>query len=122
MTAAPLISICVPAYKNVVYLERLLGSIQSQTFHDFEVVITDDSPDNAVSELIDRYKAMLPIRYFRNDVALGSPANWNAAIGHAKGQWIKIMHDDDWFADGQVWASLLKQQRKQKQNLSLVVL
>lgn len=101
MAATPLISICIPAYKNVVYLERLLRSIQSQTFQDFEVVVTDDSPDTAVRELTDRYQSLLPIRYFRNEIALGSPANWNAAIAHAQGQWIKIMHDDDWFADEQ---------------------
>jgi glycosyltransferase involved in cell wall biosynthesis len=99
MAANPLISICIPAYKNVVYLERLLHSIQSQTFQDFEIVVTDDSPDNAVGEMISRYQSSLPINYYRNATALGSPANWNAAIGHAKGQWIKIMHDDDWFAD-----------------------
>jgi glycosyltransferase involved in cell wall biosynthesis len=29
---------------------------------------------------------------------LGSPENWNAAIRNAKGEWIKMMHDDDWFA------------------------
>lgn len=93
------ISICIPAYKNVVYLERLLVSIQSQTFQDFEVVVTDDSPDSAVMELTDRFRSLLPIRYYRNETALGSPANWNAAIAYAKGSWIKIMHDDDWFAD-----------------------
>lgn len=112
MTAAPLISICIPAYKNVVYLERLLRSIQSQTFLDFEVVVTDDSPDTAVRELTDRYQSLLPIRYFRNEIALGSPANWNAAIAYAKGQWIKIMHDDDWFADEQslaVFANAIQQ-------------
>lgn len=112
MAATPLISICIPAYKNVVYLERLLRSIQSQAFQDFEVVVTDDSPDTAVRELTDRYQSLLPIRYFRNEIALGSPANWNAAIAHAKGQWIKIMHDDDWFADEQslaVFANAIQQ-------------
>ncbi len=26
------------------------------------------------------------------------PGNWNAGIREARGEWIKIMHDDDWFA------------------------
>ncbi|RXK62230.1 glycosyltransferase family 2 protein [Lacibacter luteus] len=99
MSSSPLISICIPAYKNVVYLERLFQSIQSQTFQDYEVVVTDDSPDDAVGKLIDQYRPSLPISYYRNATPLGSPANWNAAIAHATGRWIKIMHDDDWFAD-----------------------
>jgi glycosyltransferase involved in cell wall biosynthesis len=36
---------------------------------------------------------------YLNPVALGTPANWNQAISKAGGQWIKLMHDDDWFTD-----------------------
>lgn len=92
------ISICIPAYKNTAYLARTLQSITEQTFRDFEVIITDDSPDDAVAVLVEQYKQELPIRYYRNSRALGSPGNWNAAIRLATGQWIKMMHDDDWFA------------------------
>jgi glycosyltransferase involved in cell wall biosynthesis len=28
---------------------------------------------------------------------LGTPENWNEAIRNASGEWIKLMHDDDWF-------------------------
>ena len=99
MSESPLISICIPAYKNVVYLQRLFQSIKSQVFKNYEIIVTDDSPDEAVSKLVESYQASLPIVYYRNKSPLGSPANWNAAIAHAKGEWIKIMHDDDWFAD-----------------------
>ena len=36
--------------------------------------------------------------YYKNKPVKGSPANWNEAIGNANGNWIKLMHDDDWFA------------------------
>ena len=98
--ADPFISICVPAYQRVFYLERLLESIMLQDYYDFEVVVTDDSPDRSVSESVNRYQERLPIRYYKNDKALGTPENWNEGIRQAKGEWIKIMHDDDWFADG----------------------
>ena len=45
------VSICVPAYKNPVGVERLLESIKVQSFTDYEVVVTDDSPDGSVEEL-----------------------------------------------------------------------
>jgi glycosyltransferase involved in cell wall biosynthesis len=99
MSHPPLISICIPAYKRTDFLERLLGSIDIQTFRDFEVVVTDDSPDEAVGELCEKYASRLPLRYFRNARQLGTPENWNAGIRKAHGEWIKIMHDDDWFAD-----------------------
>lgn len=95
----PLISICIPAYKRIDYLKRLLYSISVQTFNDFEVVITDDSNDNSVFQFIASETFGFPVNYIKNTVALGSPENWNAAIRQSKGRWIKMMHDDDWFAD-----------------------
>ncbi len=93
-----LISICVPAYKRTDFLRRLLDSISVQSFRNFEVIITDDSPDNALKELCDRYKNVFSLCYYHNPAPFGTPENWNEAIRKATGQWIKLMHDDDWFA------------------------
>lgn len=95
----PFISICIPAYKNKQYLDTLLSSVQNQLFKDFEVIVTDDSPDNEVKDLCTTYSDKLNLSYSKNNPSKGSPGNWNAAIKMAKGAWIKIMHDDDWFAN-----------------------
>ena len=95
----PHISICIPAYKNVTHLSRLLDSIRQQTYKDFEVIITDDSPDSSIDDFIQQANYPFEIRYFKNSPAAGSPENWNISIRHAIGKWIKIMHDDDWFSD-----------------------
>ena len=94
----PLISICIPAYKRPDYLRRLLDSIVLQDFKDFEIIISDDSPDETVKSLLGEYKE-LNFHYYHNQPSLGTPANWNFAISKAGGNWIKIMHDDDWFPD-----------------------
>jgi glycosyltransferase involved in cell wall biosynthesis len=99
MGANSLISICIPAYKNVAFLKRLLDSIAIQDFRDFEVIVSDDSPHEEVGRLCGQYEDRFPLRYFRNEQPLGTPENWNAAIRKATGSWIKLMHDDDWFAD-----------------------
>src|SRR5438128_12549487 len=95
---APLISICIPAYKRTVELKRLFNSIVIQTFKDFEIVITDDSPEESVAILCNEYRSKLPIAYYKNKIRLGSPANFNQSIAKATGEWIKMMNDDDWFA------------------------
>ncbi len=92
------ISICIPAYMRVDYLERLLASIASQTFRDFEVIVADDSTDHSVESLLEQFRDQFPIQYFKNTPPLGTPANWNFAISKASGEWIKLMHDDDWFS------------------------
>lgn len=99
MPIPPLISICIPAYKRIEFLSRLLDSVVKQTFRDFEVIVTDDSPGHEVSELCLRYQDRLPLYYFRNEKTLGTPENWNEGVRKAGGKWIKIMHDDDWFAE-----------------------
>jgi glycosyltransferase involved in cell wall biosynthesis len=95
----PIISICIPAFKRVEYLKRLLDSISVQSYRDFEVIVTDDSDDNSVADLVTWYEKGFPIIYKKNRLSLGTPENWNESIRHATGHWIKLMHDDDWFSD-----------------------
>lgn len=97
MDSTPAISICIPAYKNTNYLKRLLDSIAEQTFTDYEVVVTDDSPDDTVKDFLQHYDKIKSIKHFKNSPALGTPENWNEGIRRARGTWIKLMHDDDWF-------------------------
>jgi glycosyltransferase involved in cell wall biosynthesis len=99
MAESAFISICIPAYKNPEFLTRLLDSIAIQTFKDFEVIITDDSPDGEIAKLAENYSAQFHIQYFRNTPPAGTPENWNRALQKAGGQWIKLMHDDDWFSN-----------------------
>lgn len=97
----PLISICIPAYKNPEFLRRLLNSIYTQLYKNYEVVITDDTPDDSLKPVVDQFKEILPLKYIKNKVPLGTPENWNFAISKAKGEWIKLMHNDDWFVSNE---------------------
>lgn len=108
MTKEPFVSICIPAYKRVDYLKRLLGLISTQTYKNFEVVITDDSGnDNTVENFIKETNFSFKVLYIKNPVPLGSPLNWMESFKHATGEWIKIMHDDDGFASDGALASFV---------------
>jgi len=93
------ISICIPAYKRTHFLKRLLLSIEHQSYTNYEVIISDDSNDHSVEELLKDFNGKFEIKYLKNETALGTPANWNYAISKATGEWIKLMHDDDWFSN-----------------------
>lgn len=107
----PFISICIPAYNRADRLKRLLDSIIIQEFKDFEVIITDDSNTNAVEKLAATYSEKMPVRYQRNSPSLGTPENWNESIRKATGAWIKLMHDDDWFASPRALGAFAEQAR-----------
>jgi len=95
---SPKVSICIPAYRQIKFLKRTIESVLEQHFDNYEIVITDDSPEDSVKELVKEYLPNDRIKYHRNEIRLGSPENWNASVKMAQGEYIKILHHDDWFA------------------------
>lgn len=102
------VSICIPVYKDLNGVYRLLKSISKQTFCDVDIVITDDTPDDSVKDMImsiqndcklciDDIQTSIPLKYIHNNEPLGPAGNWNKAISLASGDYIKIMHQDDFF-------------------------
>ena len=94
-----LISILIPTYNRLDYLRRSLHSIEQQDFRDFEVVITDDSTTDDIEKFIDSTSFSFTLLYRRNHQLIGTPRNWTAGLDLATGDWIKILHDDDWLFD-----------------------
>lgn len=94
--ANPLISICIPAYQRTAYLKRVLDSVARQSFTDFEVIVTDDSKDDSVEIFLKERAYNFSLQYIHNKPAKGTPLNWTEGMNYARGEWIKIIHDDDW--------------------------
>ena len=93
----PKVSICIPTYNQTKFLKRNLESILIQDYIDYEIIITDDSTTNDVELLIKSYDFNGKLFYTKNETRQGSPANWNKSISIARGEFIKILHHDDWF-------------------------
>lgn len=89
-----MISICIPAYSGigVEMLRELLGSIRMQTFTDYEIVVSDDTRQSTLTDLVDGRTLWIPGRE-------GAAANLNNAIDHARGEIIKPMFQDDKFME-----------------------
>lgn len=92
-----LVSICIPTYKQTEYLKKCLESILAQDFKDYELIISDDTPDDSIEQFLKTILKDHSYSYTRNIPALGMPENWNSAIKKAEGRYIKIMHHDDFF-------------------------
>jgi glycosyltransferase involved in cell wall biosynthesis len=107
----PKVSICIPTYQQADKLLVLFRSIEEQSFRDFEVIITDDSTDNLVEDLC-KTEFNFSVQYHRNIPSKGSPENWNAAISLAKGEWIKLIHHDDFFFNAESLAKFVEESEK----------
>jgi glycosyltransferase involved in cell wall biosynthesis len=72
-------------------LTRCLESVVSQTFKDYEVVVSDSSPDDHIFELCKKYD----VKHVRGKGrTLGS--NTNNCIKNCTGEYIKILFQDDY--------------------------
>ena len=94
------ISIAIPCYemsgRGVECLEYSFNKILSQTFTDFEVVVSDHSINNEIFLLCDLWSEKLNIKYIRNEKNRGSlGANLNSCVYNASGDIIKFLMQDD---------------------------
>ena len=113
-----LVSIIIPAYNRATRIEAAIKSIQSQTYLNWEIIISDDgSTDNTqefVKKFIDQDKR---IRFVRNEINQGAQAARNRGIKAAQGEWIAFLDSDDqWLPD-----SLEKRLNAAKQENATVV-
>lgn len=93
-----MISIALPIHdmKDApLFLRRCLDSIAIQSYKDFEVVITDNSPDDRLYKIIATYD--FKVNYSLN-TRIGMAQNTNEAIKLSKGEYIKILYMDDYLA------------------------
>lgn len=98
MLSIPRVTIAIPIHgmKNgVFFLERCLDSILKQSFTDFDVVITDNSDDETLRKVTEKYG--MKINYFKNP-RKGMAQNTNEAIKRSTGSLIKILYMDDYFS------------------------
>jgi len=98
------ISIVIPAYikdsSQIIFLENAFDSILKQTFTDYEIVLTDHSTIYDIETLCEKYSNKIKILYIKNFYGRGVPTeNVNTALKYCSGEYIKILHCDDFFVD-----------------------
>jgi len=93
----PYFAILVPSFNSIKCLERLLKSCSEQTCQDYCVYIYDDSDDRTI-ELYVASSSYNRVKYVKNKMRLGVPQNWNKLLDAAKGNYLKLMHHDEYFS------------------------
>ncbi len=92
----PIVSIGMPVYNGERYLEEALDSLLSQSFTDFELIISDNDSTDNTEEICKRYAARDGrIKYQRFDKNMGATQNYNHVVAEAVGKYFKwAAHDD----------------------------
>ena len=91
---APAVSFCMSTFKRGTILTNTLKSIQQQTFSDFEVIITDNDPEQTGKSFVEILRDER-FKYFPNKENLGMKPSFNRALSLASGSYIVMIADDD---------------------------
>ncbi|HEX6149533.1 glycosyltransferase family 2 protein [Nocardioides sp.] len=91
----PLLSVVVPAYQVVEWLEESLRSVLDQSLRDLEVVVVDDGSTDGTGELADRIAAADPRVRVLHQPNAGLGAARNAGTAASTGELLTFADSDD---------------------------
>lgn len=92
----PLVSLIVPIYNGMEYIEQLAKNISEFDYGNMEIIIGDDfSSDDTYSEVIKNKIHFPSLQIFSSPVNIGAGAMRNKLISLASGKYIAIQDCDD---------------------------
>ena len=91
-------SVIIPLYNKSSYVAKAIGSVLSQTFADYELVIMDDgSKDDSYDIASKAIEGRANCQIHRQDNAGVSMAR-NNAVALSRGEYLCFLDADDWWA------------------------
>lgn len=97
-----LASIVIPVYNAELFLEKTIDRIMNQTNQDFELILIDDGSKDRSWDICLKYAKQNPrIRAYHQENK-GESAARNAGIAKAKGDYICLCDNDDYFTQERV--------------------
>jgi tetratricopeptide (TPR) repeat protein len=104
----PFWSVVIPVRDRTRYLLECLASVLAQWIgdEDMEILAIDDASTPPRFDLVNSIAGGV-VRYYRNPENLRQARTWNTGVALSRGQWIHLLHDDDYVLPG--FYSQLKQ-------------
>lgn len=92
--ADPTVTVCIPTYNRASLLREAIGSVLSQTFHDFKLIIVDNASEDETEAVVRSFddSRIIHVRNARN---IGVRGNEERCLTLARGRYITILPDDD---------------------------
>ncbi len=90
------ISIIIPVYNTVNYLERCLESAVSQTYKNLEIICVDDGSTDGSGKIVDEFAARDNRVIAIHQINQGESNARNTGLRVAVGDYIGFMDCDDW--------------------------
>lgn len=89
-----LVSVIIPTYNRVSFLEEAIISVVNQNYYNIEILVIDDgSKENYAQKICNKYK--ICNYFFKKNGGLSSARNFG--VKNAKGNYIAFLDDDDYW-------------------------
>ena len=117
-TDTPEVSVIIPVYGVESFIEECIGSIQSQTLRNIEIIpVNDSSPDDS-QDIIDQLAADDPrIRPITLRQNVGQGFARNRALEAARGTYVLFVDGDDYLQDPDLLSRLVSLAREDKADM-----
>lgn len=103
------ISVIIPVYNMVTYIERCIESVLSQSFNDYEIVLIDDGSTDGSAEICDRYKSKHSNIVVCHQKNSGLSLARKTGIDLSSGLYAFFLDSDDWLPYSNVLELLFNQ-------------
>ncbi|MDN3657618.1 glycosyltransferase family 2 protein [Ferruginibacter paludis] len=93
------ITVAITTYKRPDLLKISLDSVVNQAGNfSYDIVVVDDDPtrETETEKLMESYRGVAGLSYYKNKQNLGLFGNWNRCIELTKSEYLTILNDDDW--------------------------
>ncbi len=90
----PTLSVILPSYNAIFFLENSITSILNQTFSDFELILIDNASSDGSDQLLRHFKDPR-IRLIINESNIGYTRSLNKGLALARGRYVARMDADD---------------------------
>ncbi len=94
---SPMVSIIIPVYNAIEFLEETLRTVCAQTYENIEILLIDDGSTDGSGELCDRARekdgaARIRVFHLKNG---GVAAARNVALSRITGEYVMFVDSDD---------------------------
>ena len=98
-SAAPCISVVMPAYNHERFVAKALDSVVAQSVGDLEIIAVDDGSLDRTAALLEEYAGRTPTAMtVVRQLNQGAHAAINHGLALARGEFVAILNSDDMFA------------------------
>ena len=90
----PRFTIIIPTRERAATLEHALRTVTDQAFASLEIIVSDNASTDNTRAIVEA-NGDPRIRYLNTGNRISMAHNWEFALGHARGDWVGFIGDDD---------------------------